>query len=305
MRLDVNNRKEMKLDKNIIWCIHHNDLDGRCAAAIVNHALKQNGDPGVRFIEVDYGNYDRVVPWDAICPGDTVYVVDFSLKPDHMTKLQSITGKIIWIDHHKTAQDYPYQDLPGLRAFDGSYAGCELTWLYFYPELSCRMPRAVQLIGDYDKWALHYPPDCFEFYEGMKIQANNPLAAVWRYLFSHDLFTLGIVIGEGKTAIRYRDTYCADMCETYGYAIKINAPLEGHPSYRAWCTNIYRFGSQGFGPRFKDYDLCVGYVHDGRNFTVSLYSTTVDVSEIAKIYGGGGHKGAAGFVCEELPWKRS
>jgi oligoribonuclease NrnB/cAMP/cGMP phosphodiesterase (DHH superfamily) len=222
-----------------------------------------------------------------------------------MTRLRDITGNVIWIDHHKTAKSYPYQDLPGLKAFDGSYSGCELTWLYFFPELNNRMPRAVQLIGDYDKWALQYQPECFEFYEGMKMQENNPLAAVWRYLFSHDLFTLGLVIVEGKTAIRYRDTYCKDVCDSYGYETKIDAVCDLHPTYRAWCTNIYRFGSQGFGQRFEDYDLCVAYIHDGRKFTVSLYSTTVDVSAIAKFFGGGGHTGAAGFVCEKLPWERA
>ena len=38
-------------------------------------------------------------------------------------------------------------------------------------------------------------------------------------------------------------------------------------------------------------------------WTVSLYSTkdNVDVSEICKARGGGGHKGAAGFQCSELP----
>ena len=30
----------------------------------------------------------------------------------------------------------------------------------------------------------------------------------------------------------------------------------------------------------------------------------IDCSEIAKKYGGGGHKQAAGFQCKELPFKR-
>ena len=43
---------------------------------------------------------------------------------------------------------------------------------------------------------------------------------------------------------------------------------------------------------------------DGDKWTVSLYSTSVDVSEIAKKYGGGGHKGASGFHCKELPFMK-
>ena len=38
---------------------------------------------------------------------------------------------------------------------------------------------------------------------------------------------------------------------------------------------------------------------------VSLYSTKpeIDCGAIAKTYGGGGHVGAAGFVCNRLPWE--
>jgi nanoRNase/pAp phosphatase (c-di-AMP/oligoRNAs hydrolase) len=46
------------------------------------------------------------------------------------------------------------------------------------------------------------------------------------------------------------------------------------------------------------------FVFDGEQYTVSLYSKTVDVSEIAKKYGGGGHKGAAGFQCKKLPFMK-
>ena len=39
-------------------------------------------------------------------------------------------------------------------------------------------------------------------------------------------------------------------------------------------------------------------------WTVSMYSTREDVEcgEVAVKYGGGGHKGAAGFQCDKLPF---
>ena len=41
-------------------------------------------------------------------------------------------------------------------------------------------------------------------------------------------------------------------------------------------------------------------------YIVSLYTTQadLDVAEICKKHGGGGHKGAAGFTCNELPFKK-
>ena len=45
---------------------------------------------------------------------------------------------------------------------------------------------------------------------------------------------------------------------------------------------------------------------NGRNGTwkYSMYSKTVDVSNIAKKYGGGGHKGAAGFNMDKLIFEK-
>jgi len=281
-------------------CYHHNDLDGRCAAAIVLWSLPAFDDRKGSFIEVDYKDKIEV---EKIGADERVYIVDFSFKPEVMEQVLQKTQNIIWIDHHKTAFEYDYGiELDGLRNIN--YSGCELTWIYFYGESfefykdgkQTGMPEAIKLIGDYDKWALKYQPECFEFYEGMKLELNYPKSTVWRNLFANDKGVADIIQG-GKTAIKYRDNYCADMNKHYGYETSIE-------EHRAFAVNLYRFGSQGFGNLFDEYDLCISYIHDGKKFTVSLYSQKVDVSKIAIKHGGGGHTGAAGFVCEELPFKK-
>ena len=52
------------------------------------------------------------------------------------------------------------------------------------------------------------------------------------------------------------------------------------------------------------YDLLVAWVFDGYKFNYSLYSTNPDVNcaEIAERFGGGGHKGAAGFSSKTQVW---
>jgi len=60
-----------------------------------------------------------------------------------------------------------------------------------------------------------------------------------------------------------------------------------------------------FGDKINEFDICIGFVFDGLRYTVGLYSQKLDVSEIAKKYGGGGHPGAAGFVCKQLPFSAS
>lgn len=276
-------------------CFHHNDLDGRCSAAIVNKYMRnqENDGTGFHFIELDYKD---IVPVESVSPKEEIWIVDFAIKPDVMDALRKITDNIIWIDHHVTAKDYPYQDLKGKRDFaDKSSAGCELTWDYcFHGE---KLPLGVQLIGDYDKWALQMQPRCFEFYEGLKIEENYPKAETWKSLLSYDSETENRILIQGKSAIRYRDSYCKDLRNSFGYETEIDG-------YKAYVTNMFMFGSKGFGEMMSNYDLCIAYIHDGEKFTVSCYSTKIDVSVICKKYGGGGHKGAAGFICESLPFKK-
>jgi len=269
-------------------CYHHNDLDGRCAAAIVDKFNKRNNLSQVEYIEVDYKD---VIDVESIVRHEVVYIVDFSFKPEVMEEVLKRTTNVVWLDHHKTAMEYKYSiELGGMRS--SAWSGCELVWRHLFAERD--MPMAVKLIGDYDKWALKLQPACFEFYEGMKLEKNAPTSSIWEKLFDDNSLVEAVCL-QGRMAIRYRDNYCADICKTYGYETEI----EGH---KAFATNLYRFGSKGFGELFDKYDCCLAYIYDGKQFTVSLYSQKIDVSEIAKKYGGGGHKGAAGFVCKKLPF---
>lgn len=277
-------------------CYHHNDLDGRCAAAIVLKSIRELGAwpaDDLEFIEVDYKD---AIDVDAIVQGEIIYIVDFSFKPEVMAQVLERTSAVIWIDHHVTAASYNYgRVLPGKRDFSNKgLSGCELAWLCFF---HTEPPVPVRMIGDYDSWRLFFQPECFQFYEGMKLEKTGPGELIWKGLLNGDVDQLKKIMTNGSTAMQYRDNYCKDICRAYGYETEI----DGH---RAYAANLYRFGSQGFGHRFSQYPLCIAYIHDGRRFTVSLYSEQVDVSEIAKKHGGGGHKGAAGFVCSELPFKK-
>lgn len=245
----------------------------------------------MKFIEMDYKD---TLNLEQVKECELVIIVDFSLRPEVMTELRKITEQIIWIDHHITAKYYPYQDLKGLRDFtEKGQSGCELTWRYFNKDKE--MPQSVALIGDYDAWRLSTAPTCFQFYEGMKLFTDlSPQSPLWEIILLKDDYSEQI-IDAGKSAIKYRDNYCAEICKAFGYETEIRGQ-------KAFATNFYRFGSGGFGELFNKYPLCIAYIHDGKKFTVSLYSTTIDVSEIAKHYGGGGHKGAAGFICHALPW---
>lgn len=77
---------------------------------------------------------------------------------------------------------------------------------------------------------------------------------------------------------------------------------------RCICLNTPLFSSQSFDSVYdpEKHDLMVPFAElaNGK-WKVSLYSTKpeIDCGAIAKTFGGGGHKQAAGFVCDRLPWE--
>ena len=310
-------------------CFHHNDLDGRCAGAIVRRG-RPNSTPS-DFIEIDY----KIKPdLSVVSPDEEVFIVDFSFKPEDMDALLEKTANAIWIDHHSTASSYPYAHLAqnpvkGLRDFTvKGLSGCELTWKFLFPEEE--LPDAVQLIGDYDSWRMKLAPSCLEFYEGMKLEDNSPSSLIWKHLFGDPPYdskerdpsvpeeTVEETKASGRSCIKYRDAYCKEMRQSFGYETELThdkhiIDTDGtagivSETTKVYALNVYRFGSQAYGDLINKYPVVIAYVHDGEQYTVSLYSTRDDVhcGEICKAIGnGGGHKGAAGFVCKELPFKRT
>lgn len=275
-------------------CFHHNDLDGRCAAAIVHKWWLQREAEGQRelFVELDYK--DRVSV-EEIAAGEQVVIVDFSFKPEIMSEVFNKTELVIWCDHHKTAEHYDYgRDLAGIRDFEEKHrAGCEVTWDFFFPGES--RPDAVFYVGDRDCWRWADPIETAKFNQGMKLRDTQPQSDDWVRLFSSDGDAQCIGICEdGAVCLKFRDSFCADYAKSYGFETE----FAGH---KAFAMGLYMFGSEGFGKRFKDYPLCLSFVYDGGQWAIGLYSETIDVGEIARKYGGGGHKGAAGFVSKGIP----
>ena len=273
--------------------IHHNDLDGECSAAIVGKAL---GYDNIIFFST---TYDKPLPPNDLIIDNDIVIVDFSYKPTEMVELQDKCKSIIWIDHHRTAMFYPYDHIPGIRDFkDKSMAACELTWMWYFPHT--KIPLIVRHIGDYDKWA-HNMVGSKSFHEGAKLYYTSPdNALIWNDWLYHNITHQDIickqVIDQGNLIVLYKDKQNKKLCDSFGYETFFHKP--------AYAVNQSMFSSLGFGSKIKKYPICISYVFDGFKYIVSLYSEQVDVSEIAKMYGGGGHKGAAGFTCSKLPFER-
>lgn len=297
--------------------IHHNDADGRCAAAIVGRSnFMRTGDgklpTDIEYIEADYAKTkdelwvsdicDRVErAYDSDPDYTVIFVVDFSLPEAMMARLRQV-ATVYWIDHHVTAAKYDYQDMPGLRDYvDKRSSGCELAWRYCFPDEA--VPQIVTLIGDYDTWRLQYEDRCKPLIVAMDASQTPPGHTWWTAALGLcDALPNDIVnnmILQGDAMIEYRDGYCKGLADAYGYETE----WEGHKCY---ALNVYRMGSMAFGDKMKKYDICLAYIHDGQQFTFSAYSEKpeIDCGALCKNYGGGGHRSAAGAVVYSLPFEK-
>jgi hypothetical protein len=127
----------------------------------------------------------------------------------------------------------------------------------------------------------------------MRSIPNEPVAPIWECLLKNS--RVDNIINDGIAITRYRDSFCKDYRKSFGWEVVFG----GH---RCYAMNLYMVGSLGFGENMDTYDMCLSFVYQAGKWTVSLYSTKIDVSVIAKKHGGGGHRGAAGFVCDKLPF---
>lgn len=272
-------------------------MDGKCAGAIVYKFYKIDRDYTKEMgeeCEFRRINYKDDFPFDEIIPGETIVIVDFSLQKDgEFQRLLEITDNVIWIDHHKTAiEKHGNLNIAGVRR-DGT-AGCELTWEYFYPGQP--MPTVVKLLGDYDVWAFKYGEVTNALQTGIGLYVTKPESSDWITWLNPE-YVPSEEIRCGEITLKYRDNYYAGLVKSWSFF----AEIEG---FKTIACNAGSVSSQLFDSITDDYDIMMPFVFDGKQWTVSLYTKKdIDVSEIAKKYGGGGHEKAAGFQCKELPFK--
>lgn len=270
-----------------VKCFHHNDLDGICSAAIVRSHYSEDK---CFFVSVDYKS---PFPLDTVTKNDLVIIVDFSLEnTKDFDKLLKVTNNnVIWIDHHKTAIDkYKDYDTKGIRK-DGT-AACVLTWKYFYPNI--KVPQIVEMLGDFDVWDFSkYGKDLDKLQCGITLYNTDPESSNWNKWLEDK--TLSLLLEEGEIALKYRTNFYRELISSYSFSTK----FEG---YDAICCNAGLNGSQIFDSIKDSYDIMLTFIFDGEKFNISLYTKkdNIDVSEIAKKYGGGGHKKASGFSIKNI-----
>ncbi len=292
----------------LVW--HHADLDGICAAAIIHNYYSGHNDR-VTHKPV---SYNKPIPFDSITPNMAkLYIVDFSLQKDgNWESLYEYCAglgidNIVWIDHHeselKRKKPEWVDQLKGIR--DINRCGAMLTWQYFNNldssddtvYLGGSPPEVVKVVDKWDRWIHEDDPKILNFVAGMRVQdkSNLPYSYLWSKLlraFYWDRISIEIR-NDGRTIRKYNSNTDASYIHSFGFEVE----FEGHKCY---AVNRGMTSSKAFDSLHKKYDILMPFVFDGKQWTITMYSETVNVGAIALKYGGGGHRGAAGFQHNNL-----
>ena len=269
-------------------CIYHgNCLDGFGAAWAVRNAL---GD-AVEFFK---GIHQKSPP---VVDGRDVILVDFSYKKEVLDSMLETATSITILDHHVSAE----QDLCELLTngqikglFDMHRSGAMLAWQWFNPEK--RAPVLIEHIQDRDLWLFNL--------EGTR-EINSALSSyphdfdVWDKLMSANEQELETLKHEGEAIERKLHKDIKELIESGVRRMNIagyDVPVLNAPS--AYVSDAGHLMSIG-----EPFAACYWDHPDGRSFSLrSNKEDGVDVAQIAIMYGGGGHKNAAGFTVE-LGWE--
>ena len=157
-------------------------------------------------------------------------------------------------------------------------------------------PDAIRLLGEYDIWDRR-DPDADTLQYGLKAQATID----WKDLIekTHSPL-LPKYLSDGKAAKQYMETIKQDFYAKRSFTVQ----FEG----LTFCAmNLLAGNSTSFDYAVKpEHDALMLFYLDGTKFKFSLYHKTgredLDLSQIAKKYNGGGHRGACGFALSKLPW---
>lgn len=288
-------------------CIYHGHCDdGFAAAWAVRHAV------GPDLFEFYPGVYQQEPP---DVRGRNVLFVDFSYKRPVLQRVAQAARSVLILDHHKTAQEdladgegfvdigkwssplswerhlqNVYQDeCEGAYAvtytlFDMERSGAGLTWDFFH--VGQPRPDFIDYVEDRDLWRKQLPGGD-EFTIALRSYPQE--FKVWDELVAGGALKL---INQGSSIQRYYRLRVEELKRSAYQASIADAPF--------WVANAPYFAASEvageLAEREHGFGACYFEVSQGR-WQYSLRARgDFDVSEIAKQFGGGGHKGAAGFT---------
>lgn len=280
--------------KQKIVVFYHDDHDGFGAAWAAWRKFKSNA----QYVALNHpALFNQLKPY--LEKRTTVYFVDFCPEEFVLKYVESMAQSVIILDHHISRKDIVLSRKGSI--FDNDHSGAFLAWKFFHPR--SKIPLLIRYIQDFDLWQWKLPGT-----EALLV------ALPWEFDFLHWNQLFRIVenkkirkqyLQKGITMLQYKQKIVESIAQDaekvrFGNikAFAVDAPKIVHSEIGHVLASRENGVHVGILYRLQD---------RGTSFYISLRSDgKVDVSKIAKKYGGGGHKEAAAFrwpASKPLPFK--
>jgi uncharacterized protein len=282
-------------------CIYHGGCDDGFAAAWAVRAIDAEGS-----VEFFAGSHNHAPPE---ITGRHVILVDFSYSRNALLQMSEKACSVVVLDHHKTAADelagFPeppeffgdkgravrnwIEHAPRIATlFDMKRSGAGMAWDFFHRGRS--RPDFINYIEDRDLWR-NTLPGVEEFTIALRSYPQDFL--VWDRLVDQGA---PVLISEGTSILRYYRLRVREFLQC-AYVAKLGGCL-------CWISNTPHFAASDVAGELskREFQFGATYTESGNGrWQYSLRSNgQFDVSELARQFGGGGHKGAAGFTAPQL-----
>lgn len=284
---------------------HGNCNDGFGAAWAFHHLKEKEYTEGVIYHAAVYGK-----ECNAPIDGDTdVWILDFSYPLEDLKKFAEVARRVSVLDHHKTALERYKKETKSLSEFtidenlsvyfDMSRSGAMIAWDTFNTS-KLFTPSLINHIQDRDLWK-------FELVETKAytaaLRSYPQTFKVWDDLaedhgYNNNDCYLQFIL-EGEAILRYFNQQLTFALADTKREITIDG-VKGlsanlPPMFASDAGSILAEESGTFGLTY--------FINQNGHYSCSLRSIgDFDVSSIAKKFGGGGHKNAAGFSIREISY---
>lgn len=303
----MNNFKKNNFNKELIDFIifHYPCQDGLSSAWVAHNFLRNINKEHELFPVQNNPSYSEefLINLYGKVKDKYVAIFDFSFNLEITNKIKELSKDLVILDHHQTNKeslknlDYAY--------FEMELSGVGLAWNFFY---NVNIPIFLQMIQDRDLWTWKLPLSK-DFCDGL----YNTIASVdciensfeyYDKLFENEEEETKKYVEFGKILRMKKEKIINGIVKSnkkyYNYSFNNNI-------YKVKMFNCDHELASDLGNalcKSDDCDFAIlwRYDHMSEKYWLSLRANNkVDVSEICKKFGGGGHKNASGCTLDKHP----
>jgi len=245
--------------------------------------------------EADYIPVKHGRPAPTGLEGKKLYFSDFCYKKEIMDEFVKTAESVTVLDHHLGIEEV-VESMPEY-VFDNDRSGATITWSYFHPNTP--VPKLLEYVQDGDLYVFkladsrkilayaYTGPFTFEHWDKLAAELETPEGV------THAIAVGGLFMEYHENIVE-NAVHHADIVEFEGYECYV---AKASPEFVSDVGNRLA--------RLKP-PIALILSADAERISVSLRSDrSVDVSAIARKYGGNGHPAAAAFILrygDAAPW---